>query len=197
MIRAVFDLKPKMITRNNSLIFMLPDWDTWEHYWKQKLETNGVSVLTNLTNFYNQIFVCKHFDCKKVTSIRWRKCLNWRKIVRKSAFWLVRCSNIRYVLSSLSSWDWGVLYTLLSYTAFQQLKPSILRDISEETQLAPQPPRFNFVDDDDKLILEDELQRIRLVGKLDVHYMVTGVVCAILGECDSRGAISIWNSIFF
>ncbi|KAJ6600660.1 DNA polymerase delta subunit 2, partial [Pseudolycoriella hygida] len=62
----------------------------------------------------------------------------------------------------------------------QQLKPSILRDISEETQLAPQPPRFNFVDEDDKLILEDELQRIRLIGKLDVHYMVTGAVCAVL-----------------
>lgn len=62
------------------------------------------------------------------------------------------------------------------------MKPSILRDISEETQLAPQPPRFNFVDEEDKLILEDELQRIRLIGKLDVHYMVTGVVCAVLGE---------------
>lgn len=62
------------------------------------------------------------------------------------------------------------------------MKPSILRDISEETQLAPQPARFNFVDEEDKLILEDELQRIRLFGKLDVHYMVTGTVCAVLGE---------------
>lgn len=63
----------------------------------------------------------------------------------------------------------------------QSLKPSILRDISEVTQLAPQPVRENFVDDADKLILEDELQRIRLLGKMDVHTMVTGIVCAILG----------------
>lgn len=64
----------------------------------------------------------------------------------------------------------------------QPLKPSILREISEETQLAPQPARDNYVDDTDKLILEDELQRIRLLGKMDVHTIVTGVVCAVLGK---------------
>lgn len=64
----------------------------------------------------------------------------------------------------------------------QPLKPSILRELSEETQLAPQPARDNYVDDTDKLILEDELQRIRLLGKIDVHTIVTGVVCAVLGK---------------
>lgn len=63
----------------------------------------------------------------------------------------------------------------------QKLKPSILRDISEETQLAPQPVRENFVDDTDALILEDELQRIRLLGRMEAHQFVTGIVCAILG----------------
>lgn len=64
----------------------------------------------------------------------------------------------------------------------QVLKPSILRDISEENQLAPQPPRFRFVDETDTLVLEDERQRIRLIGSMDVHQFVTGIVCAILGE---------------
>lgn len=63
----------------------------------------------------------------------------------------------------------------------QKLKPSILRDISEETQLAPQPVRSNFVDETDQLILEDELQRIRLFGKMKAHDFVTGIVCAVLG----------------
>lgn len=67
----------------------------------------------------------------------------------------------------------------------QPLKPSILREISEETQLTPQPARDNYVDDSDKLILEDELQRIRLLGKIDVHTIVTGVVCAVLGKAHS------------
>lgn len=64
----------------------------------------------------------------------------------------------------------------------QELKPSILREISEENQLAPQPPRSHYTDDADILILEDALQRIRLFGKLDVHSVVTGVVCAVRGK---------------
>lgn len=64
----------------------------------------------------------------------------------------------------------------------QQLKPSILKEISEETQLAPQPIRKNFSDDSDVLILEDEVQRIQLLGNFQVHNFVTGVVCAVLGK---------------
>lgn len=51
----------------------------------------------------------------------------------------------------------------------------------------PQPPRTHFFDDSDQLILEDELQRIRLIGNLDVHSVVTGVVCAVLGHEDGDG----------
>lgn len=64
----------------------------------------------------------------------------------------------------------------------QTLKPSILKEISEKNQLVPQPLRTNYVDDSDKLILEDTLQRIKVTGKLDVHNVVTGIVCAILGK---------------
>jgi hypothetical protein len=55
----------------------------------------------------------------------------------------------------------------------------------------PQPPRIHFVDDSDQLILEDELQRIRLVGNLDVHLVVTGVVCAVLGHEDGDGKFHV------
>lgn len=75
----------------------------------------------------------------------------------------------------------------------QTLKPSILKELSEETQLAPQPARFQFCADDDLLILEDELQRIRLVGDaLDVHQLVTGIVCAVLGTelCSDESIVS-------
>lgn len=64
----------------------------------------------------------------------------------------------------------------------QKLKPSILREISEETQLAPQPIRYNFADESDLLILEDEVQRIQLLGDMSVQNFVTGIVLAVLGK---------------
>lgn len=64
----------------------------------------------------------------------------------------------------------------------QKLKPSILREISEETQLAPQPIRQNFADLTDTLILEDEVQRIQLLGDFSVDQYVTGIVMAVLGK---------------
>lgn len=64
----------------------------------------------------------------------------------------------------------------------QKLKPSILRELSEETQLAPQPIRSNFADESDQLILEDDVQRIQLLGNMPTHQFVTGIVLAVLGK---------------
>lgn len=64
----------------------------------------------------------------------------------------------------------------------QVLKPSILKEISEDNQLVPLPPRSNYNDENDVLILEDELQRIKLDGKINVPEMVTGIIGAFLGK---------------
>lgn len=63
-----------------------------------------------------------------------------------------------------------------------QLQPSILKDISEEHNIPLQPARSCYCSDDDKLILEDETQRIQLKEIIDVHSIVTGVVVAVLGK---------------
>ncbi|KAH9637149.1 hypothetical protein HF086_016171 [Spodoptera exigua] len=75
---------------------------------------------------------------------------------------------------------------------FQELKPSILKELSDQLEIIPQAPRTHFVHDTDSLVLEDELQRIKLVGEcIDVHNVVTGVVCALLGSEDEDGIFTV------
>lgn len=63
-----------------------------------------------------------------------------------------------------------------------QLQPSILKDISEEHSIPLQPAPSCYCSADDKLILEDETQRIQLKEVIDVHSVVTGVVVAVQGK---------------
>uniref|UniRef100_A0A8D8YTE2 DNA polymerase delta subunit 2 n=1 Tax=Cacopsylla melanoneura TaxID=428564 RepID=A0A8D8YTE2_9HEMI len=73
----------------------------------------------------------------------------------------------------------------------QELKPNILKEISEELKLVPQPQHTNFVSNSDELILEDELQRIPLHGNIDIHNQVTGVVVAIKGLSVGNGKFQV------
>ncbi|XP_041088314.1 DNA polymerase delta subunit 2-like [Polyodon spathula] len=71
------------------------------------------------------------------------------------------------------------------------LQPSILREISEEHNLLPQPPRAKYITQSDELILEDELQRIKLEGAIKVQNFVTGSVIAVYGAEKNNGKFMV------
>ncbi|XP_052262937.1 DNA polymerase delta subunit 2-like isoform X2 [Dreissena polymorpha] len=79
-----------------------------------------------------------------------------------------------------------------------ELQPSILREISDEHGLLPQPLTSKYTSSEDKLILEDELQRITLVGELQVQTSVTGVIVAVHGvePEDDKGKFHVKDYCF-
>ena len=76
----------------------------------------------------------------------------------------------------------------------QILKPSILKEVGEETAIDRSTPDSEieeldeYIDKSDELVLEDELQRARLhfgshiENKFRVDQFVTGIVCGVLGS---------------
>jgi DNA polymerase delta subunit 2 len=63
-----------------------------------------------------------------------------------------------------------------------------LKEISNDhkNQAPAETLQANYHHESDKLILEDDVQRIRLEGNVNVPEMITGVVGAVLGKsnCD-------------
>ncbi|XP_023946152.2 DNA polymerase delta subunit 2 [Bicyclus anynana] len=119
-----------------------------------------------------------------------------------------RLSTFRNILQPVINKRWGNKYKILKLcdlrdkgttciivgTLFklQELKPSILKELSDQLEVIPQPARTHFVHETDSLVLEDELQRVKLSGDcIHVNEVVTGVVAALLGSEDDDGVFTI------
>ncbi|GIY86055.1 DNA polymerase delta subunit 2 [Caerostris darwini] len=68
-----------------------------------------------------------------------------------------------------------------------ELHPSILKEISDEHHMVPEPVTEEYTKEDDFLILEDDLQRVVLCGNIDPQSNVTGINVAVLGYTEESG----------
>lgn len=67
-----------------------------------------------------------------------------------------------------------------------------MQELSEEHQLSLPTLRSNYCSEKDQVFLEDEMLRIKLVGKLvDLESIVTGIVCAVLGSEEKDGTFLV------
>lgn len=78
-----------------------------------------------------------------------------------------------------------------------KLKPTVLKEYTEEQTMAQQLAADTFCDDDDGLVLEDDSARIRLSGAVSADTLTTGVVAAVFGTYDAKaGALHVKELAF-
>lgn len=63
-----------------------------------------------------------------------------------------------------------------------KLKPNVLLEIGKSYRILAPPPKPRYTDDSDEVILEDESQRILLIGNINVKKTITGCVAAAFGS---------------
>lgn len=77
-----------------------------------------------------------------------------------------------------------------------ELQPSILKEISKEERVLSVPPSTKYATEDDELILEDDQQRIPLIGNFPLAKAVTGIVVAVKGEEKESGKFNVQDFCF-
>eukprot|EP00731_Ephydatia_muelleri_P028441 Em0020g85a len=87
-------------------------------------------------------------------------------------------------------WTLGTLYKKMD------LKPSILKEISADHRVLPQPARAKYVATSDELIVEDTVSRVVLTGSIAKDELVTGIIIGIFGEETNNGLFEVKDHCF-
>lgn len=139
--------------------------------------------------------------------------LKERNFTRQYAqIYAVRIMAMRKKLAAAARRKWGVKFELKKQlaevkgdekcvvigTLFKkmELKPNILKEISEEHNLMPQPLREKYADDGDELVIEDESERVTITGNVPVGKIVTGSVVALCGHTTDKGKFHVEEYCF-
>lgn len=72
-----------------------------------------------------------------------------------------------------------------------KLKPTALKEYTEDVTMAQQLAADTFCDDEDGLVLEDETARIKLTGRIDVGCLVTGIIIGVRGVLDEKAGVFV------
>lgn len=78
-----------------------------------------------------------------------------------------------------------------------QLKPTALKEYTEDVTMAQQLAADTFCDDEDALVLEDETARIKLSGEIDVGCLVTGIIIGVRGVLDEKAGVFVVEETCF
>ncbi|XP_017758195.1 PREDICTED: DNA polymerase delta small subunit-like [Eufriesea mexicana] len=176
-----------------------------------KTEENDSGLAMTLEKEKSQIFERKQAQYKDLSE----KFMNTRSDYTKqfSHIYSARLTELRNVLIPRVQAKWKnipivklaelenleneqciVIGTLYKH---QQGKPSILRELSEEHQLHVSCNKSDYCSQEDQPFLEDEMLRIKLVGEqVDLKQIITGIVCAVLGNENSDGTFMVKDWCF-
>lgn len=99
-------------------------------------------------------------------------------------------------LAELENYDNEKCIIIGTLFKHQIWKPSILRELSEETTDL-QENHENYCSDKDTAYLEDEMLRIKIIGdNVDLTKIVTGVVCGLIGKKLDDGTFKVEDWCF-
>lgn len=111
----------------------------------------------------------------------------------KSIFFFPYTENVPIIkLADLENLEGQQCILIGTLYKHQQWKPSILRELSEDHQLSLSCSKSDYCSEKDQSFLEDEMLRIKLVGdQVNLKQIVTGVVCAVLGNENNDGTFMV------